>query len=96
MLEFSKLKRIPTRYDAQKKFFSRYKIYYYFSSKWKEDNTHEYYLFDIRLSFEKNFEIMQKKFENIEGYWSLYIDGSKYPFEASLKIKKNIQLEFVL
>ena len=68
MLDVTKLKKIPTRYEAQKKFFNRYKIYYYFSSKWKEDNTHEYYLFDIRLTFEKNFELMQKKFENKKKY----------------------------
>lgn len=91
MIDFNKLKKLPTRYDANKKFVKRFKIYYYFSAKYKEDETHEYYLFDSEFSFEKNFQLMQDKFKFIEGYWSLYTDDKKYPI--SIPINKNIQTE---
>lgn len=92
MLDTRLLKKIPTRYDASKVFSKGKKIYYYFSPKDKNFETFIYYLFNPCFSFQKNFDLLQKKFEDIKGYWSLYSDGIKYP-PIVFNQNKIIQLE---
>lgn len=92
MLDVKLLRKIPTRYDASKTFAKGKKIYYYFSARDKNEETFIYYLFNPRFSFDKNFELLQKKFEDIKGYWSLYSDGIKYPPVVSNQ-NKIVQLE---
>ncbi len=92
MLDTKLLKKITTRYDASKVFLKGKKIYYYFSAKDKNEETYKYYFFNPLFSFDKNFELLQKKFEDIEGYWSLYTDNIKYPPIVSTQ-HKIVQLE---
>lgn len=94
MVDVQILKKIPTRYDANKKFANRFKIYYYFSARYKEDNTHEYYLFDGNISFERNFEMMQEKFKYMDGYWSLYTDNKKYPICFSIDKYSQLKMTY--
>lgn len=92
MLDTRLLRKFTTRYDASKVFSKGKKIYYYFSAKDKNEETYKYYLFNPLFSFDKNFELLQKKFEDIKGYWSLYSDGIKYPPVVSSQ-NKIVQLE---
>lgn len=87
------LSKFKTRYDASKVFAKGKKIFYYFSAKHKEDNTHIYYLFNPKFNFDKNFELMQKKFELFEGWWHLYTNNELYPKEQLTKETKIVQLE---
>lgn len=93
MQDVRNFKRIYSTSEAKKMFFNRTKIYFYCRAKLEEDNTYEYYLFDVALSFEDNFNKYLKRFKNI-GYWSLYTDFNKYPFDVSLPVKSNTQLQF--
>lgn len=92
-LDTTLLKKLPTRYDASKVFSKARKIYYYFSAKDKNDETFKYYLFNPCFSFDKNFEILQKRFQDIQGYWSLYTDNQQYSKEKVFKQLKLVQLE---
>lgn len=92
MLDTKTLRKLPTRYDASKSFAKGKKIFFYFSAKDKEENTYKYYLFNPAFTFDKNFELISQKFEDIKGYWYLYTNNENYPKPVKA-INKNIQLE---
>lgn len=73
------LKKFTNRYDASKVFKKGKHIFLYFSAKDINDNTFIYYLFNPDFTFDKNFELLMKKFQDIKGYWTLYTDNQNYP-----------------
>ena len=93
MLDTTLLKRLPTRYDASKVFKKGKKIYFYFRASRYDDNTFSYYLFNPQFTFTKNFELLEKKFEQLKGTWQLSTDNTFYP-EPVTKMSNHLQLEF--
>lgn len=72
------LKRLTTRFEANKKFLKNKRIYYYFRARLNDDNTYTYYCFNPMFTFNKNFSLLEQKFKGIQGIWSLYTDNIDY------------------
>jgi len=91
-IETSNLKKLPTRYEASRAFKKSKKVYLYFKPKNIHYEDYVYNLFNSSLDFNKNFELLMTKNENLKDYWTLYTDNTKYD-KPLTKNSNQIQLE---
>lgn len=85
---------IKTTYDASKKFKSKRKIFVYHKADDKHFQVHRYFLLNPAFDFNKNLELLQSKFNdlNIKGSFQYFTNNEKYPTKIEILAQTHKQL----
>ncbi len=81
MLDMTLLKFIQFEYLAQRYFKKGKKIYFIYYRKIENRHLKHYYLFNPKMTFDENLQLLNKHHSCIDGFYRFYTDGEFYPPE---------------